>query len=260
MLVEKPFSYMQKYLSSPVRFPFVYAFGCLCFYTTFLQSKYQTLSGHVRKNYVASELFLQIFINLSLVTRIVPSVWNQAKVVPIHKSGPTDRPVNYRPISILLVVSNFQKILHSQLTAFLEQRNLLSKYQFGYRDFISLKCWWRNLLVRQKSLRFDFQLFIHIEAVTAICSIVMHLFQFQFFSKDFSPSFLFCAVMLKFFILVICMYNNSFFALSEYKADKKKLSQYKADFYEKKKKIHQSFLLNICPLLFFSSFFRSSQI
>jgi hypothetical protein len=70
----------------------------------------------------------------SLCTGVVPSQFKIAKVVPVFKSGDKTIPDNYRPISLL---SSFSKILEKvvsiRLTHFLEQENILSKFQFGFR-------------------------------------------------------------------------------------------------------------------------------
>lgn len=73
-------------------------------------------------------------INLSLRSGDVPTTWKQARVVPIHKSGPTDAPENFRPISILPAMSRIlEKAVHKQLSMYFENNNLLSKSQFGFR-------------------------------------------------------------------------------------------------------------------------------
>ena len=42
-------------------------------------------------------MLLLMFINKG----IVPILWKSAKITPVHKSGPTENPDNYRPISVL---------------------------------------------------------------------------------------------------------------------------------------------------------------
>ena len=78
--------------------------------------------------------------NLSIKTSIVPNIWKSAKVVPIFKSGNHDLPENYRPISVLPVLSKvFEKAIHYQLLHFLETNKLLSDSQFGFRKYRSTK-------------------------------------------------------------------------------------------------------------------------
>ena len=78
--------------------------------------------------------------NLSIKTSTVPNIWKSAKVVPIFKSGNHDLPENYRPISVLPVLSKvFEKAVHYQFLQFLETNKLLSDSQFGFRKYRSTK-------------------------------------------------------------------------------------------------------------------------
>ena len=80
------------------------------------------------------EIFSKAIAFTTLRTGVVPSKWKIAKVTPIHKSGPTSSFDNYRPISVLPILSKIlERAAHKQLTEFLESNNLLSRNQFGYR-------------------------------------------------------------------------------------------------------------------------------
>ena len=73
-------------------------------------------------------------INLSLTSGTVPNDWKIAKVTPIHKSGSIDDYNNFRPISVLPVLSKIlERAVHTQFIQYIESNNILSKYQFGYR-------------------------------------------------------------------------------------------------------------------------------
>ena len=77
---------------------------------------------------------LTFIINMSLQTSTVPSEWKTALITPIHKKGSKTDANNYRPISILPVVSKIlEKAVQQQLMDHLESNNLLSDKQFGYR-------------------------------------------------------------------------------------------------------------------------------
>ena len=61
-----------------------------------------------------------------------------AKIVPVHKSGSLSSFDNYRPISILPVLSKvMEKLVQRQLMEFLDQNKLLSKFQFGFKPRLS---------------------------------------------------------------------------------------------------------------------------
>ena len=61
-----------------------------------------------------------------------------AKISTLHKSGSTTNFDNYRPISILSIVSKvIEKIVQKQLINFLDENKLLSTRQFGFRAKMS---------------------------------------------------------------------------------------------------------------------------
>ena len=76
---------------------------------------------------------------MSITSGEVPTLWKQAIVSPIHNSG-DKKPENFRPISILPTFSKIlEKAVRSQLSDFLENNNLLTDRQFGYRKNRSTK-------------------------------------------------------------------------------------------------------------------------
>ena len=77
---------------------------------------------------------LTFICNLSIRTGSFPEKWKEAKVKPLHKGGPTNDLNNFRPISILPVLSKlFEKHVHESLLSFLEQYKLLYSTQSGFR-------------------------------------------------------------------------------------------------------------------------------
>ena len=73
-------------------------------------------------------------INLTISTCMIPSEWKAAKVTPIYKSGDKSDPSNYRPISVLPLISKvMERAIQSQLVAFLTRSNSLSMHQSGFR-------------------------------------------------------------------------------------------------------------------------------
>ena len=82
-------------------------------------------------NYIANPLCH--IINLSLVTTTVPSQWKKTKMIALYKSGPGNEPENYRPISILLILSSLLEMaVQEQIQDYLEERSLIRKFQFSY--------------------------------------------------------------------------------------------------------------------------------
>jgi hypothetical protein len=74
-------------------------------------------------------------INLSISSGIVPNDLKSARVVPLHKKNSKTSVGNYRPVSILSVVSKvFEKVVYSQLNNYLQHSNLLYSLQSGFRS------------------------------------------------------------------------------------------------------------------------------
>ena len=58
-----------------------------------------------------------------------------AKLKPLFKKGNKLEPKNYRPISLLPLVSKIiEKIIHSQTQAYLDSNKILYKFQSGFRS------------------------------------------------------------------------------------------------------------------------------
>jgi hypothetical protein len=77
-------------------------------------------------------------VNISIITETVPLCFKQARVVPLFKKGSKLDPGNYRPVSILNVLSKIlERAVHGQLKEFLERRDLLYRNQSGFRGKFS---------------------------------------------------------------------------------------------------------------------------
>jgi len=76
--------------------------------------------------------------NLSLSTGIFPDSLKIAKVIPIYKKDDSTQIKNYRPISLLPVISKIlEKIVYKRLYSFLQENNTLICNQFGFRKGFS---------------------------------------------------------------------------------------------------------------------------
>ena len=71
--------------------------------------------------------------NTSLRTGKFPSEWKTAKILPIYKSGSRNDTNNYRPISILPILSKvLERFVHSHFSDFLEKNHLMTLAQSGF--------------------------------------------------------------------------------------------------------------------------------
>ena len=81
---------------------------------------------------------LTCIINTSIVTGVFPNLWKRAIIVPIFKKGDKNDPSNYRPISLLPILSKIlEKIIAAQLTQYLTDNSLLTNTQHGFRPGLS---------------------------------------------------------------------------------------------------------------------------
>ena len=69
-----------------------------------------------------------------LAKGIFPDKLKLAKVIPIYKKGEQSLINNYRPISLLPVISKvLEKIIANQISSFFERNELFSRNQYGFR-------------------------------------------------------------------------------------------------------------------------------
>ena len=72
--------------------------------------------------------------SLSLPSHTIPSEWKIHSITPIHKSGDKSLVSNYRPISLLCIMSKvLECIIYNHLRTFLLEQNLIYISQFGFR-------------------------------------------------------------------------------------------------------------------------------
>ncbi len=73
--------------------------------------------------------------NLSIRPGIYIDEWKLARVIPIYKSEDKRKCENYRPFSILPIISKiFEGEVFTQIYSFLNKHALLSKFQSGFRQ------------------------------------------------------------------------------------------------------------------------------
>ena len=78
--------------------------------------------------------FLSDIFNGCILLGMYPDVLKTARIVPLYKSGDSSSPSNYRPISTLCIFNKiFEKLIQSRLSNFLDEMNILSNKQFGFK-------------------------------------------------------------------------------------------------------------------------------
>ena len=72
--------------------------------------------------------------SLSITSEKILDICKVAKLKPLYKKGSLTEPCNYRPISLLPLISKvIEKVIHDQTSTFLNSKNLLYTYQSGFR-------------------------------------------------------------------------------------------------------------------------------
>ena len=73
-------------------------------------------------------------INLSMKSDAVPKEWNHARVIPLYKCK-CDEASNYRQMYVLPIITKvMERIIPDQLYKFIEENNILNKWQSGFRS------------------------------------------------------------------------------------------------------------------------------
>ena len=89
---------------------------------------------------------LAFLFNTSIETSQFPDSWKVARVTPIFKDGDRTEKSNYRPISVLPVISRlFEKLVFDQLYQYMKENGLFSPDQSGFlRLHSTLTCLLKN--------------------------------------------------------------------------------------------------------------------
>ena len=86
---------------------------------------------------VISKLLTHI-INVYITTGSIPDDLKMARIVPLYKINSKTHVGNYRPISVLSVISKvFEKVVFMQLSDYLSENRLLYEFQSGFRSSYS---------------------------------------------------------------------------------------------------------------------------
>ena len=64
-------------------------------------------------------------VNLSTKSQKFPESWKRSKVIPLHKKDEVTYPKNYRPVSLLPVLSKvLERVIFEQMISYLEENHL----------------------------------------------------------------------------------------------------------------------------------------
>ena len=98
-------------------------------------SGYDSISARcMKENTHVLAPILTNLLNQMFEQSVFPDCLKIAKVIPLFKKGAKTNATNYRPISILSILSKLaEKIMSSQIRGFLESNNVLSMCQYGFR-------------------------------------------------------------------------------------------------------------------------------
>ena len=73
-------------------------------------------------------------VNICLSKSMFPAMLKTALITPIYKSGSRSLFSNYRPISVLPIISKLlESVIYQQLLNFVTDNNIINEYQFGFR-------------------------------------------------------------------------------------------------------------------------------
>ena len=79
--------------------------------------------------------WLSRLVNLSFEVGVFPDILKLAKVTPLHKKESQLNFLNYRPISLLSVLSKiYEKLIYTRIYSYLSKNNLIYSKQFGFRS------------------------------------------------------------------------------------------------------------------------------
>ena len=100
-----------------------------------------------------------IFHDLSLRSSIIPQDLKSARVTPLHKKNSKTEAGNYRPVSVLCIISKvLEKIVFLQIDKYLEEKTVLYEHQSGFRSSHSTETCLIHLMdwIRMKSDKGNF--------------------------------------------------------------------------------------------------------
>ncbi|KAF2354366.1 Reverse transcriptase domain [Trinorchestia longiramus] len=93
---------------------------------------------YIKDSFNFTAPLLHLIINTSIATNKFPDQWKHSIIKPLHKAGDINTASNYRPISLLPVLSKIlEKVISNQLSNHLDKSNLLHPNQYAYSKHTS---------------------------------------------------------------------------------------------------------------------------
>ena len=90
---------------------------------------------------MCNESLVQPFFRGCIDTGVYPDIWKKSNIVPVHKKDDKQIANIYRPVSCLPTCSKIlEKIFFDSIMTFLDENNLLSDAQSGFRPSDSCEC------------------------------------------------------------------------------------------------------------------------
>ena len=107
-----------------------------------LASKELEVDGTRQRQFVFAETgsplrceIVTYFYNLYIQQNTFPPALKAAKIIPLPEAEELSDPNNFRPISLLSVLTkSLERHIHKHLTQFIEDRNLFHPFQSGFRQ------------------------------------------------------------------------------------------------------------------------------
>ena len=92
---------------------------------------------------------LTLIFQKSVSSGTLPNAWKEARITPIFKKGSKTEPSNYRPVSLTSIVcKTLEKLVRKSIIEHLNNNNLLSDRQYGFRSHRSCALQLLNVMER----------------------------------------------------------------------------------------------------------------
>ena len=93
--------------------------------------------------------YLTFLVNTIFRTGIYPRRWREGIITPIHKSGPRNVKLNFRPVTILNSLSKvWEKLANNQITAYWMKYDIIDDCQHGYKEGRGTSTYWADLVAK----------------------------------------------------------------------------------------------------------------